>query len=201
MSIVKLSEKSWVRELAPRLGASLRRAKTPETSIMVSDGTKLAYACVVHEYDQDNRNESLLSKYETDLLVCDLFPDGRWIPRVVIECKIGHVTTHDALTYSTKAATHKQVHPYLRYGFLAGDLKHHGIPTRLVKHGAFFDFMVTWSGAKPTRSEWRAFCKLVTEEIEASRSLQELLRNNRSAMRRKYHTLHRPLVLNDCIRF
>ena len=47
---------------------------------------------------------------------------------------MGGVTTHDALTYSTKAATHKHVHPYLRYGFLAGGIQ--TIPGRLIKHGA-----------------------------------------------------------------
>ncbi len=30
----------------------------------------------------------------------------------------GSITTHDVITYSHKAATHRQVHPYLRYGIL-----------------------------------------------------------------------------------
>src|SRR5205823_863741 len=107
----------------------------------------------------------------------------------------GSVSTHDALTYSSKAATHKQVHPYLRYGFLAGEREHYAIPGRLVKHGAYFDFMVTWCASKPTKAESKAFCRLIIDEVKASRRLQDLLTTNRSAKRQKYHVLHRPLVL------
>src|SRR6266404_8246042 len=111
-----MSEKSWVHELVPRLGKELQRFDPPDTNLAVSDGSKLAYSCVIHEYDKDGKNEPASSKYETDLLIRDTFSDGHWTPRVVVECKLGGVSTHDALTYSSKAATHKQVHPYLRYG-------------------------------------------------------------------------------------
>lgn len=191
-----MNEKSWVHKLVPRLRNEFKRFDSPEIKIAVSDAKKLAYACVIHEYQKDGRNEPISSKYETDLLVCDTLSDGRWIPRVVVECKIGgSVSTHAALTYSSKAATHKQVHPYLRYGFLAAEREHYAIPVRLVKHGAYFDFMVTWRAGKPTKAEWNAFRELIVEEVKASRKLQDLLRTNRSATRTKYHILHRPLVL------
>jgi hypothetical protein len=191
-----MSEKSWVHELVPRLGKELKGLDSSKIKIAISDGSKLAYSCVIHEYDKDGKNEPISAKYETDMLICDTFADGRWIPRVVVECKIGgNVTTHDALTYSSKAATHKQVHPYLRYGFLAGERKHYAIPPRLVKHGAHFDFMATWCAAEPTPTEWKTFCGLLKEEIEASRMMQELLMTNRSSTRTKYSVLHRPLVL------
>lgn len=190
-----MSEKSWVRELVPRLGKELKRFNSSEIKIAISDGSKLAYSCVIHQYDKDGRNDPISAKYETDLLICDTLSDGGWIPRVVVECKIGGVSTHDALTYSSKAATHKQVHPYLRYGFLAGERKHYAIPPRLVKHGAHFDFMATWCAAEPTSAEWKTFCALLKEEIEASRTLQKLLTTGRSTTRTKYSVLHRPLVL------
>jgi hypothetical protein len=191
-----MREKKWVHELVPRLAIELQAFEPPEIKLVVSDGSKLAYSCVIHEYYKDGVNNPVSSKYETDLLVCDTFADGRWIPRLVVECKIGgSVTTHDALTYSSKAATHKQVHPYLRYGFLAGEREHYAIPGRLVKHGAYFDFMATWADAEPTEIEWREFCRIVKEEINASRTMQELLKTSRSGARKKYHILHCPLVL------
>jgi len=190
-----MSEKTWVHELVPRLGKELKSLDSSEIKIAISDGSKLAYSCVIHEYDKDGKNDPISAKYETDMLICDTLSDGRWIPRVVVECKIGGVSTHDALTYSSKAATHKQVHPYLRYGFLAGERKHYAIPVRLVKHGTHFDFMATWSSAEPTASEWKTFCTLLQEEIEASRILQKLLTTGRSSTRTKYSVLHRPLVL------
>lgn len=51
------------------------------------------------------------TKYETDIPVFDRFAEGSWIPRVVIECKLKDITTHDAITYGAKAATHRAVHP------------------------------------------------------------------------------------------
>ena len=190
-----MTEKTWVHGLVPRLMNELQRFEPAEIKLAVSDGRKLAYSCVIHEYAKDGTNKPLSSKYETDLLVCDISADGRWIPRVVVECKLRRVSTHDAVTYSTKAATHKQVHPYLRYGFLAGERQHYAIPVRLVKHGAYFDFMATWAGPDPTDIEWEEFCQLVKEEIIASRAMQELLKTHRSITRKKYHILHRPLLL------
>ena len=58
-----------------------------------------------------NDEGTSVSRYETDLLVYDALDQDAWIPRVVIECKLEGVTTHDAITYSRKASTHKQVHP------------------------------------------------------------------------------------------
>ena len=190
-----MNEKMWVNGLVPRLASELDGFEPSEIKIAVSDGSKLAYSYVIHEYDKAGTGKPIFSKYETDLLVCDTFADGRWIPRVVVECKRGRISTHDALTYSSKAATHKQVHPYVRYGFLAGERGHYAIPVRLVKHGAYFDFLATWSAADPTQTEWREFCRIMKEEINASRAMQELLKTHRSSARKKYSILHRPLVL------
>ncbi len=82
-----------------------------------------------------------------------------------------------------KAATHKNIHPYLRYGVLIGDRGIKGIPGRLVRHGAEFDFMATWQGMSPTDGEWSGFLQLVKKEIEASRAMQEFLATSRTPSR------------------
>src|SRR6266536_4083164 len=181
-----MNEKGWVRSLAVRLARNLEKLQSPGIKAAVFDGRKLAYSCEIPNYRKDGSFAPVTSSYETDLLICDSQNDGSWTPRVIVECKIGgSVNTHDALTYSTKAATHKHVHPYLRYGFLAGEREHYAIPVRLVKHGAHFDFMATWRAARPTKAEWSDFCALVVEEIKASRAMQDLLRTHRSAKRKK----------------
>jgi hypothetical protein len=39
-----------------------------------------------------------VARYQTDLLVYDEVNGGEhWVPRVVVECKIRGITTHDAL--------------------------------------------------------------------------------------------------------
>ena len=124
------------------------------------------------------------------MLISELF-DGGWIPRVVIECKIDAVTTHDALTYSAKAATHKHVHPYLRYGILIGEM--HCVPSRLVHHGTQFDFMAAWAGDKPASGELKAFIDVLREEVRASRLLEQLMKTH------KFKLLHRPFITPEII--
>lgn len=131
-----------------------------------------------------------------DLLFSDLLPGNRWIPRVVVECKLKSINTHESLAYSSKAATHKKVPPYLRYGVLIGERRRGGIPRRLIKHGAHFDFLVMWPGMRAAGPAFRDFCRLIREEIEASRTLQRVLTTRRGMLDRAHHILHRPLRLS-----
>lgn len=182
------SEREWVKGFTTKLDAALRMIRGAE--VRAIDGKRLAYACEVHKYSADDSPEVHTIKYETDILIADYFSDGTWIPRVVVECKLGDITTHDALTYSSKAATHRAVHPYLRYGFLAGSRKDFGIPPRLVRHGEDFDFMLTWRGLRSSSSEWRAFVSTIKHEVTTSRAMQNILQDNRSRSRTKYDQIH-----------
>lgn len=131
-----------------------------------------------------------------NLLINDRDETGTWVPRVVVECKLG-VHGHDSLTYVAKASTHKHVHPYLRYGFLVGGI--HGVPLRLIKHGAYFDFMVSWLSLEPTLEEWRNFIEVLREEVVASRTIQEILTRPPSASKTRYNVFHRPLRLGRLV--
>ena len=71
--------------------------------------------------------------FETDILIQDAK-----VPLVALELKFGHFTTHDVLTYSTKALKHKELYPYLRYGFVVGGIKK--IQNRFFTHNSGFDF-------------------------------------------------------------
>ncbi len=189
-----LKEKQWVQSLQSRLQASLLESGGDDRRVKVMAGKQLAYANEIIRYDADGRASSRPSGYETDILLCDVLNNGDWIPRVVIECKLGSVTTHDALTYSTKASTHKHVHPYLRYGILIGAFDT-AVPGRLVRHGAYFDFMMVWQNAEPTEDEWTDLRQMVADELQASRALQELLDESRLRSRKRFRLLHRPLRL------
>lgn len=133
--------------------------------------------------------------YETDILVYEQFANENWKPRIIIETKINKVTTHDAITYSQKAQTHKNVHPYLRYGILIGNRKHYPLPGRLFRHGQHFDFMQSWVKYNADNNEWLELIRILENEIEASKMLEEILFNSRSRTREKYTILHRPLIL------
>jgi len=185
------TERKWVADFISKLDSSLARRSTQKLRMSATDGMKLAYACEIQKYSEMGEPKTLISKYETDILIREVLPDQSWIPRVVIECKLTGITTHDALTYSAKASTHRAVHPYLRYGFLAGDRKDFGIPPRLVRHGQQFDFMITWKKMQPSQTEWKSFLDLIVNEVATSSQLQTLLTDNRSHDRKKYGHLHK----------
>ena len=185
------SEKQWVASLLDSLREGLGEAAKEGGSIRVESGHRLSYAYEVLAYGPDGEADPRSAGYETDILISDVRADATWTPRVVIECKTGSVTTHDALTYSAKASTHKHVHPYLRYGILIGNYGE-ALPARLVRHGAYFDFMTVWSSEGGSALEWRSLLDVLREEIAASRTLQDVL-TDRSWSKKKYRLLHRPL--------
>lgn len=188
-----MGEKAWASALAERLEAELNGASAgPGHKLQVRPGRKLLYANEVVRYAPNSLNAKDRSeaKYETDILVLDVAPDESWIPRVVIETKLGQVTTHDALTYSTKAWTHRHVHPYLRYGVLVGGLGS-SLPPRLLRHGAHFDFMLVWPREQPTDGEFRELVDLLRCEVETSRRLGAF--QARSARGERFRLLHRRL--------
>jgi hypothetical protein len=188
------SEKTWVRSLQRSLGTALAAANKRGWRVQVDAGTKLTYAYEILRYHKEGPDRMHGAKYETDLLIYDTRENGDWIPRVVLECKKGGVTTHDALTYSARAETHKRVHPYVRYGVLVGAFDT-AVPGRLIRHGAYFDFMMAWEAAWPTDVEWRGLINVIRKEIAASRALQSLLMESRLRGRSRFCLVHRPLRL------
>lgn len=189
-----MTEKEWVEQLCPELQLFLKGCNTDEWRAEICWGEKLAYAHEIHLIREDGSNEDRVARYETDLLVYDIRANGDWIPRIVLECKLGGVTTHDALTYSAKAATHKNVHPYLRYGILIAGAET-ALPGRLIRHGTHFDFMMVLADTNLSDAERSKLKSLLADEVTASRTLQNLLTNNRARERERFHLLHRPLRL------
>ena len=188
-------EKEWVDSIIPRLQNDLQNLLPKTTEIRVATGSKLPYAYEVMKYRGLQPDRTMPSQYETDIMICGVLSEDEWIPRVIIEGKLDSVTTHDAITYSAKASTHKNVHPYLRYGILLGNRKHYPLPGRLIRHGANFDFMASWKGYKPENLEWDRLIKVLAKEVAASEQLEEILSSSRSPNRKRYSILHRRLEL------
>ena len=187
-----MNEVQWVTTLAPRIEDALTRSD-PQLHAYV--GRRLAYSMEIQHYDQEERPQTSVMSYQTDLLVGEESGSGTWKPRVVVEAKLGSVTTHDAITYSQKAIDHKNVHPYLRYGFIIGANKADSLPGRLFRHGRDFDFMLSCKGEIPSKLEYSTLIDMLLVEVEASRSLERIVFNTRAKDRHRYFCLHRPLVL------
>ena len=191
-----ISEREWVESWVDDLEADLNKSQPIDKQVKVGDQEPLIYEYKIESYLGKNPSDSSSNVYKTDVLIWEEIEGGSWVPRVVIETKLKKVSTHDALTYSSKAATHKHVHPYLRYGILVGGFGDRPLPGKLFKHGAYFDFMLIWPNIKPKGSEWTAFLELIKVEINASREIQTLLKDSRKKNRRKIRSIHRPLVIN-----
>jgi hypothetical protein len=175
-------ERNWVRAITNEVAGTLGR------NITVLTDYRLPYAFQVGRYrinsglQAKNPTQAAVPEpvtitrgYQTDLLIGEQVDKNDWIPHVVVEFKLGHVTTHDALTYSAKAATHKNVHPYLRYGIIIGGFEGE-VPGRLIRHGDHFDFMATLpSSKKLSKQDRERLTELLKAEISASKKIGRLI--------------------------
>jgi len=188
-----MNEVEWVNTFAPTVEKRLRAVNA---RISVVTGKKLPYANEVRSYKGKGINDADFMDYETDMLIAESDGSEIWKPRVIVEAKChGSISTHDAITYSHKAFTHRQVHPYLRYGILIGEREHYPLPGRLFRHGTQFDFMLSWVTAKPTKSEMNSLIDVLRKEIAASRTMEEIIYDSRRPGRGRYTVLHKELKL------
>ncbi len=186
-----MTEREWTLIVQNHLSESI----TDNKNLAVKAFERIPYALEIMGYSEQGEHDLRHMGYQTDLVVIENMDNDIWKPRVIIELKINNVTTHDAITYSQKAFTHKTVHPYLRYGILLGNFRHYPLPGRLFRHGAHFDFMASWSDFNPSENELKGLVEIINLEIEASRALEEIIYSSRSPNREHYTFLHRPLNL------
>jgi len=97
-----MKEVEWVKDIvAPSLG---ERLQPIDPSLSIRVGYRFPYAYEICAYENENPCNIWPMKYETDLLIIENNND-HWTPRIIIETKAnGSITTHDAITYSHKAA-------------------------------------------------------------------------------------------------
>jgi hypothetical protein len=112
--------------------------------------------------------------FQTDILVTKAE-----LPLVVVELKSGSFSTHDVITYSWKAERHKQVYPYLRYGFAVVGLEILG--RRFVTHNEGFDFAVALPDPAGIETDLVA---IVRRQIASAERIIELMRSSRITLRR-----------------
>ncbi len=106
----------------------------------VKTGKNLIYKVIVNpqgKYEPKEAENPMRGNYafQTDLLI---MKKDKQLPLVVIETKYKSFSTHDILTYSTKAQKHKEIYPYLGYGLVVGGIN--VIQNRFFTHNSGFDF-------------------------------------------------------------
>ncbi|MXW39289.1 MAG: hypothetical protein F4Z65_13640 [Acidobacteria bacterium] len=190
-----MTERKWVKDvLTKRLEDAQREGALPN-GLTLQPEQRLPYAFEIPSYSGDGQKGGVLSprtdtkSYAIDLLIGEWTGAKSWNPRVAVEVKL-QINTHSVITYSQKAADHRAVSPYLRYGMLAVGFA--TLPWRLLRHGSHFDFMIRCGTGLPD-SELRDLADLVYQEVEASRRLEAVLYKS---PKQKTTLLHRSLTLD-----
>ena len=117
--------------------------------------------------------------FQTDILISKAS-----LPLVVIELKSGSFTSHDVITYSWKARRHKQVYPYLRYGFVVVGLA--ALGRRFVTHNEGFDFAMALPDGMAIETDLVA---LIRRQLVSAERVVDLMRSDRVKLRRYEETV------------
>ena len=190
-----MRETEWVELVAEAVRLDLADSNQ---SLKVETQLKLPYGYEIRAYQEGHKPDAEAVEFATDFIIVEGYPDGGWKPRVVVEAKLGGVTTHDAITYGHKAANHRSVFPYLRYGIMLGNRQHHPLPGRLYRHGTQFDFMISFRGEyEPSAKELKTFRDVLLEEVEASQKMENMIYQSRRKGRDRHTLFHRRLTLGD----
>jgi hypothetical protein len=183
-----MTEKEWVESIK-----KLIHSFELPPNIKVDTLVKLPYAREILGYDLNfEPSDEASMPFETDLLIYEQINDILK-PRIVIEAKQSSITTHDAITYSYKAQSHKTVTPFLRYGIMIGNREHYPLPGRLFRHGANFDFMISFQKEILLKTEKTAFAGLIKKELLYSQQIEESLLESRSSNRKRYFIMQKEL--------
>ena len=102
--------------------------------------------------------------FQADIVI---FRENLNLPLVVLETKYGGFSSHDIITYSTKAIKHKGIYPYIRYGLIIGGREF--IDRRFFTHNIGFDFAIAMNNLSD--SEFIKLSSVVKEQIESAETL------------------------------
>lgn len=130
-------------------------------------------------YDATDRPKRGQYAFETDIAI-----SKNSLPLVVLELKSGSFSSHDVITYSWKAGRHKQIYPFLRYGFVV--VGSDGLGRRFVTHNEGFDFAMALSDAAAIEADLVA---LVKRQIASAERLKRLMDTTRVKIRRFEQTV------------
>jgi hypothetical protein len=173
------------RESEKRVAAHVKDVLAAQlTDYVVESGKSILYKIEVDALgmvSHDSVDSPTRGQYafQTDILVTKAS-----LPLVVIELKSGSFTTHDVITYSWKAQRHKQVYPYLRYGFVVVGLA--ALGRRFVTHNEGFDFAVALPDAAAIETDLIA---IVRRQLISAERVIELMRSTRVKLPRYEETV------------
>jgi len=150
-------------------------AKEIQSDLIVERGANLFYQLQVNKKlelnVEDLKNPKRgQSAFQTDICLFEEI-DGVKLPRIAIEFKT-NISTHDILTYSTKAGKHKGIYPFLRYGMLSSEID--SIPSRFFLHNEHLDFFIAGKNYKNESVLKNLISELIKKELAISHTLDDI---------------------------
>ncbi|RLI40195.1 hypothetical protein DRO59_09840 [Candidatus Bathyarchaeota archaeon] len=147
----------------------------------VKRNANLIYKVLINEnlqFEPNVPNNPKRGRYafQTDLLLTKKIKDKR-LPLVVIETKFGGFSTHDILTYSSKAQKHKEIYPYLRYGLVVGGVN--VIQNRFFTHNIGFDFAYALKEIED--NSLNELVEIIKGQIKNAELILDIFRNRNQA--------------------
>lgn len=169
------SEEKFAKRIRAQLQTDL-----PQYS--VTKGTNLLYKLIIApgmKLKPEDFKKPMRGQYafQTDILISDKKDDT---PLVVVELKHGGFSTHDVLTYSSKALQHKAIYPYLRYGFVVGGQRK--IDQKFFIHNVGFDFALM-VGSYRTKGQQQELAQLLNRQAEIARELGKMIEGDKHRKR------------------
>jgi hypothetical protein len=126
--------------------------------------------------DDDGASGRRCQAHAVDILIEKAEPT---IPLVVVELKFGGFSTHDIITYSSKATRHKEIYPYLRYGFVVGGSD--ALSKKFLTHNQGVDFTMSTSDLA---TDGIKLIDLVKRQLANAETLVDMMRTNRTTFTR-----------------
>ena len=172
------------QEISRQVRDTLARELSPEYAVHA--GKSILYKIEVNAFGKvtpDSVDSPVRGQYafQTDILV---ETQRESIPLVVVELKYGSFTTHDVITYSSKATRHKEIYPYLRYGFVVVGLD--ALGRRFLTHNHGFNFAMALRDVASRESDLIA---VVKRQVANADRMRRLMQSSRIALARYEETI------------
>jgi len=178
-----MNEIQFRRKLAKSLREELSRGELKD-KYTIKEGENLIYKVIIDgglNYRPDSPWDPRRGDYafQVDILIAREISNGNaeksYLPFVVIETKYGSFSTHDVLIYSTKALKHKEIYPYIRYGFVVGGIDE--IYNKFFTHNVGFDF--AFAMKRMRKSELKKLSAVIQEQLSVAEFLLDIFQNKK----------------------
>jgi len=138
----------------------------------VEENKNLIYKVIIDEnlkYEPSDPRNPKRGDYAFQTDIAIVKREGN-LPLVIIETKYGAFSSHDVLTYSTKALRHKEIYPYIRYGLVVGG--EDKIDNRFFVHNVGLDFAIAIE--KIDEADLKRLSTIIREQLESAKLLLDI---------------------------